>query len=333
MTNMRTLTFVLMTLLGAGCAIYESGAITSSLAGQPSGRIWFVSKDPYDFAAVTDGSAKAIVIHGDLIEPQADWNRSAVILSHGSGGTSRHTFDYAGDLARQGYAVMVLDHFTPRRVLSTAHEQVRVTEQMMVADVYAALDLLATHPKIARDRIGIVGWSKGGIVAVLSAVERIARTMIGNGQRLAFAAAFYPYCGFEFPEDRLASPLLMLLGELDDWTPSPPCLALADDLKSRAQPVEAVVFPGARHGFDGQGPLRSDPAWITIRDTSQKCTLVVGQDGVTRSKDGAHDVSTYDGRLAFLKACAARGASIAGDPEARAQSRDLLFDFIRRSTS
>ncbi|MBE0530629.1 MAG: dienelactone hydrolase family protein [Rhodospirillales bacterium] len=330
---MRVLAFVLMTIFGAGCATYESGAITSSLAEQPSGRIWFVSKDPYDFAAVADSSAKAIIIHGDLIEPEGDWNGGAVILSHGSGGTSRHHFDYADDLARRGYSVMVLDHFTPRRVLSTAHEQVRVTEQMMVADVYAALHLLATHPKIAPDRIGVVGWSKGGIVAVLSAVERIARTMNGDGPRLAFAAAFYPYCGFEFPGDRLANPLLMLLGELDDWTPSPPCLALADELKSRAQPVETVVFPSARHGFDGQGPARSDSGWITIRDTSPKCTLVVGQDGVTRSKDGAHDVSTYDNRLEFLKACAVRGASIAGDPEARTRSRDILFDFIRRSTS
>ncbi len=330
---MRVLTFVLMTIFGAGCAAYEPGPITSSLAGEPSGRIWFVSKDPYDFAAVTDGSAKDIVIHGDLIEPQGEWNGSAVILSHGSGGTSRHTFDYADALARRGHAVMVLDHFTPRRVLSTAHEQVRVTEQMMVADVYAALDLLVTHPKIAAARIGVIGWSKGGIVAVLSAVERIARTMNGGGPRLAFAAAFYPYCGFEFPGDRLASPLLMLLGELDDWTPSPPCLALADDLKSRSQPVETAVFPGARHGFDGQGPLRSDPDWITIRDTSRKCTLVVGQDGVTRSKDGDHDVSTFDSRVRFLKACAVRGASIAGDPEARTRSRDILFGFIRQSTS
>jgi dienelactone hydrolase len=333
MASMRILVFLLMTVFAAGCAAYEPGAITSSLAGEPNGQIWFSSKDPYDFAGMVDGSAKDIVIHGDLIEPTTEWNGGAVILSHGSGGPSRHHFDYAEDLARAGYAVMVLDHFTPRRVLSTAHEQVRVTEQMMVADVYAALGLLASHPKISADRIGVVGWSKGGIVAVLSAVERIARTVNGDGPRLAFAAAFYPYCGFEFPGDRLASPLLMLLGELDDWTPSPPCLALAGGLKSRSQPVETVVFPGARHGFDGQGPLRSDPGWITIRDTSPKCTLLVGQDGVTRTKDGAHDVSTYDSRLQFLKACAVRGASIAGDPEARARSRDLLFDFIGRSTS
>lgn len=330
---MRVLAFLLMTVFGAGCASYEPDAITSSLAGEPSGRIWFVSKDPYDFAAMADNSGEDIVIHADLVEPTTEWNGSAVILSHGSGGTSRHTFDYADDLARRGYAAMVIDHFTPRRVINTAHEQVRVTEQMMVADVYAALDLLATHPKIAPDRIGVVGWSKGGIVAVLAAVERVARTMNGDGPRLAFAAAFYPYCGFTFPGDRLASPLLMLLGELDDWTPSPPCLALADDLKSRGQPVETVVFPGARHGFDGQSPLRSDPGWITIRDTSPKCTLVVGQDGVTRSKDGDYDVSTYDSRVRFLKACAVRGASIAGDAEARTQSRALLFDFIRRSTS
>ena len=329
---MRRSIVLLAALAVFGCAPYAPGQVTPTLAEPSNGRIWFTSRDAYDFAAMADGSAKDIVVHGDLIEPAGEWNGGAVILSHGSAGTSRHHFDYADGLAGVGYAVMVVDHFTPRQVLSTAHEQVRVTEQMMVADVYAALNLLATHPKLSADRIGMIGWSKGGIVAVLSAVERIARTMNGDGPRLAFAAAYYPYCGFEFPEDSLASPLLMLMGELDDWTPAAPCVTLAEDLKTRGQPVEAVVFPGARHGFDGQGPLRSDPDWIAIRDTSAKCTLVVDGDGVTRTKDGAHDVSTYEARLQFLKACAARGASVAGDADARARSRQLLFEFIKRST-
>lgn len=330
---MRLLVFLLSTMLAAGCVAYEPGAVTASLADAPGGRIWFASKDPYDFAAMVDGSSEEIIVHGDLIEPKGTWNGAAVILSHGSGGTSRHHYDYADALAERGYAAFVVDHFSPRQVQNTAHEQVRVTEQMMVADVYAALDLLATHPKIEAGRIGVVGWSKGGIVAVLSAVERIARMMTSDEPRLAFAAAFYPYCGFTFREHRLASPLLMLMGELDNWTPIAPCLALAEDLRGRGEPVETVVFPGAHHGFDGRGSLYSNPDWITIRDTSPRCTLMVGPEGATRTEDGAHDVSTYKNRVAFLRACAVHGATVGSDPAARSRARDILFDFIRRTTS
>jgi dienelactone hydrolase len=41
-------------------------------------------------------------------------------------------------------------------------------------------------------------------------------------------------------------PLLVLVGEADDWTPAVPCR----DYAARAGRVELVAYPGAHHGFD-----------------------------------------------------------------------------------
>ena len=62
-----------------------------------------------------------------------------------------------------------------------------------VADAYAALDMLARHPRIDADRIAIVGFSFGGEVAHLTAFERRAHRVLAPGQR-RFAAhvAYYP---------------------------------------------------------------------------------------------------------------------------------------------
>jgi dienelactone hydrolase len=48
--------------------------------------------------------------------------------------------------------------------------------------------------------------------------------------------------------------LLMLVGQLDDWTPSAPCVALAKSV-TEMRP-EIAVYPGAWHGFDSDAPVR-----------------------------------------------------------------------------
>ena len=47
------------------------------------------------------------------------------------------------------------------------------------------------------------------------------------------------------------APLLILIGELDDWTPAEPSRKLA-----AGYPVEIKVYPGAHHSFDSILPVR-----------------------------------------------------------------------------
>jgi dienelactone hydrolase len=69
------------------------------------------------------------------------------------------------------------------------------------------------------------------------------------------AVAFYPGCSrfARMPRYEPAAPLLVMIGELDDWTPAQRCVELRDKL-ARAHAdagFQLVVYPGSYHGFDG----------------------------------------------------------------------------------
>jgi dienelactone hydrolase len=73
----------------------------------------------------------------------------------------------------------------------------------------------------------------------------------------AVAIAFYPGCGAEQKAGyRPSAPLVLMLAEKDDWTPSRPCIALG-----KAAGAEVNVYAGSYHDFDnptGEVRLRRD---------------------------------------------------------------------------
>jgi dienelactone hydrolase len=307
--------------------------LRETLAGGEAGPVAFASTNPYDFVQMIDGSAEPARVTGVLrLPPEGVTPRSAVILSHGAGGPGARQERYAVALAEAGHATLMLDHFGPRGLSSTVRDQLRATEQSMVADVFAARALLRSHPALADKPVGLIGWSKGGTVATLASVDRLAGYATGRdaaGSRLDFAIAFYPFCGFALDGERLATPLLYLLAENDDWTPPGPCLRQVEAWQAAGEPVTAVVFDDADHGFDSRLWLSVPvPPAITVRDTSDACTLTVDADGGSVTQDGALSVGTLAGRTAFLEACGVRGVTFGGQGAARRAARDAVTDFI-----
>lgn len=67
------------------------------------------------------------------------------------------------------------------------------------------------------------------------------------------AVAFYPgSCSAQVLRSpwESAIPLLVLIGERDNWTPATPCKALMDRAVERGSKVEMRVYPDAYHDFD-----------------------------------------------------------------------------------
>jgi dienelactone hydrolase len=64
------------------------------------------------------------------------------------------------------------------------------------------------------------------------------------------------------------APLLILIGEADDWTPPEPCRKLAENARAAGYPVELTVYPGAHHSFDGRAPVIYRPERININSPS-----------------------------------------------------------------
>ena len=97
----------------------------------------------------------------------------------------------------------------------------------------------------------LLGWSHGGST-VLAAANRVFGPVPEGLVR--GAVALYPGCvrvGRALPPFDPASPVLMLLGGADGWTPARFCEALARRAGERPGPsVESVTYPGAEHGFD-----------------------------------------------------------------------------------
>ena len=63
-------------------------------------------------------------------------------------------------------------------------------------------------------------------------------------------------------------PLLILIGENDDWTPAEPCRKLAEAAKKAGYPVTIKVYPGAHHSFDSSNPVRYVPTRVNSNSAS-----------------------------------------------------------------
>jgi dienelactone hydrolase len=105
-----------------------------------------------------------------------------VLIVHGSGGIGPREDRWADELRRAGAVTLVLDSFTGRGIIMTAQDQSQLSSLAMIGDAYRALELLATHPRIDPARIAVMSFSKGGAVALYSAITRFQR-MHGPGAR------------------------------------------------------------------------------------------------------------------------------------------------------
>jgi dienelactone hydrolase len=133
------------------------------------------------------------------------------------------------------------------------------------------------------------------------------------GSGFAAAVALYPGCGARYGSWSVArqfsdhgpvtryigvykpvAPLLILVGEKDDWTPADHCQALAQAAQGANYPVTIKIYPGALHSFDSNFPQR----YIAER----------------------RNANTVEGR----------GATTGGDPAAWADAKQQVAAFFGR---
>jgi dienelactone hydrolase len=218
-----------------------------------------------DVPSLDASNGTALSLPGHWFAAHATARAPAWVLLHGCGGpydadgrVSRRMRDYAKLLNEHGMHALVLDSLTPRgeKELCTQRTgQRRVTQTQRRRDALGALRWLAARGDVDAARLGLIGWSNGGST-VLASTNTSHPEVAAASVRASRAVAFYPGCAEEQRRGyRPLAPLLLLLGEADDWTPVAPCRALAA-AHSGPPPVEVHVYPGAYHGFDGRAPVR-----------------------------------------------------------------------------
>ena len=115
----------------------------------------------------------------------------AVLVLHGSAGVDSRGDFYARALNAAGIATLEIDMWEARHVSGPDNRP--AAPIFTYPDVFAALAFLSAHPNIAPQRIGVLGFSWGGVVS-LEAAETLYAGMFGiiKGTKLAskLTAAF-----------------------------------------------------------------------------------------------------------------------------------------------
>ncbi|MBM3344121.1 MAG: dienelactone hydrolase family protein [Betaproteobacteria bacterium] len=257
-----------------------------------------------------DGKTELI---GYLFKPATPGPHPAVVMMHGRGGpfstlkpgvhdatnlTGRHRL-WGNFWAARGYLALHVDSFGPRGYpggFPKHSYNVRppeVNEQSVrPLDAYGALDYLRSRKDVVADRIGVQGWSNGGM-ALLAAMStnapqvspdmaprvRVAALTAQNGFRAAIAQ--YPGCRIQRDQAdyRTYAPLLLLVAEDDDEVSPKVCATLAAQLKQRGVALEFHEYPGAHHSYDDPGKTKQShaPNKAALEDTLKRAEAFFAQ--------------------------------------------------------
>jgi dienelactone hydrolase len=245
---------------------------------------------------------------------------------HGTGGILRDREpEWAQRFNDWGIAAFYVDSFTARGVRPPlyARSPQYIPSVAHVVDAHHALETLARYPRIDKNRVVVMGFSRGGKVALSSMFDRFRRGSLDDPSlRFAGHIALYPYCALHYRGKEVTSaPLLMLLGGADDMTSAAACQHQADWLRSRTS-VKVVVWPGANHDFDSSTRISYDARMVGIRD----CEAEYDVDTLTiHWRDGV-PFRTAD----WLAECRYHGAHVGGDAAALRGSIEEIRQFVAR---
>lgn len=204
----------------------------------------------------------------------------AVVLLHSSWGLSSQEWYYANIFKRMGIATFAIDSFVPRGVEKTSMDQTRVSSASMLNDAFAVLQYINEHQQYDAARVAVMGFSKGGIVALYSAIYRIQHTLSEDKLKFAAHIAYYPWCGLQlYDMQTTGAPILIQGGSKDFVTPISSCKNLVENVFSDKDNsnITIKVYPGARHAFDhpvlGRLPFKVSmdaqiPADCSIKEVS-----------------------------------------------------------------
>ena len=322
---MKTLFFSFLSFI----LFFSSNTSLSANESRIFEQITFTSHNPFSFSDVINGYDKLenqqvfgnLVIPYDSLYPNKKF--PLIIGVAGSLGWKSHHLDYLKMYQDLGFATFELNSFKSRDVESTVGEQNQVTTAAMIVDAYKALEILSNHPSISKDKISITGWSLGGAVTLFSAWLPLKRA-INKDLKFASHLAFYPPCFFELENLEFSeSPIHILIGELDDWTPSAPCVDLVNQLSNFSN-IDITVYKDSHHGFDREGGLEINKNGYSFKD----CMFKLTNDGdVLMNYLNIPMSNAFLQKIGFLF-CATKGVTIGGNSDAREQSLKFARDFM-----
>src|SRR5262249_7423822 len=125
--------------------------------------------------------------------------------------------------------------------------------ELQAADLYVAADYLSKLAPLKR--IGALGFSHGGWGILEAAAELkpgihdFATRLRTNNVDVSAFVAMYPAC-FRHVRANFYAPLLIMIGQEDDWTRAQSCERLVAYPRESEPELRLKVYPNATHSFD-----------------------------------------------------------------------------------
>jgi dienelactone hydrolase len=186
---------------------------------------------------------------GYLLQPNDAGPYPAIVVLHGCEGFHLTYVILGREFQAAGYVVLVLDSLGGGSFCKGGGGA-----EAEALDAYAALGWLNRQPFVDPARVGVVGFSMGGVASLMVAAQGgLAATF---PQHFRAAVAYYPRC--RWSDGVMAVPTLVLIGGSDDWAPAADCEAMMQRRADQGAPVTLQVFPGATHAFNSPAPPHFD---------------------------------------------------------------------------
>ena len=276
-------------------------------------RLIVQSRSPFEIHHILTGlgDTPKTDVEVDLYLPEGEGPFGCVLALHGSIGWADHHQDHVNGWIEAGLAVCKVHSFTSRSIDSTVDDQLSVTHAMMLVDAFKTRAVLEKDSRIAK--VGIAGWSLGGTVALYSTWSPLMEIL---GTPFDAHLPFYPAAHLR-PEIQSwsDSPILILHGDADDWTP----LHFVEGLMPQLPNATLHVYPDAHHSFDCEKEL----TWLPKAVHLNKRTARI-------DKNGHMSGNLFWGirwplnqrwqRRWVIRILRNRGAHVQGDPTARADA-------------
>ena len=267
-----------------------------------------------DTVRFPSGDAKT-ELTGFVFRPAGAGPHPAIVMLHGRGGpysslkrgtynaetlTMRHRM-WGEFWASHGYVALLVDSFGPRGYPegfpkhSYSQRPQEVSEQFVrPLDAYGALAYLRSRGDVVSGRVGLHGWSNGGMT-LLSSIGTDTPGLGDPDPVKGFRAALaqYPSCRTQSRQSdyRPYAPLLILSAAEDDEVSPEVCRQFSETLRARGLAVEFVLYQGAHHSYDDPGKTKQShqPNRVAMQDSLERAAAFFARhlkdQGVTKGSD------------------------------------------------
>ena len=216
-----------------------------------------------NYMVIKDGSYKKSPIEVDALiayPKKGEGPFPVLIIVHSSGGPGefnskwyRYHRESARSLLKKGIAIMFLDNYSARGAVHTYVDQSQVALFSGYIDAFMALEYLSKDSKVNIKKVGITGWSRGGMISYMVADKRLRDALVGKDLYFAASQPRSPDCWsagmFRNPQPIKETKIWMVLGGADNYTRAEPCVEIGEKYKANGGDIEVTVKKGWHHGF------------------------------------------------------------------------------------